>query len=150
MAKTLCGFNDGPGGSGRDLLATWGPTLFVDIGFDPNFKLGIPVPGITRVEALVDTGASESCIDSLLAAQLNLPVVDRRQIAGVGGGHIANVHLAQVRIPLLNKTILGSFTAVHLAVGGQRHRALIGRSFLQHFTMVYEGRTGTVTLTDEI
>jgi len=125
----------------------------VDIGFDPNYKsssVGIATPGIKDVRALVDTGASESCIDSLLAAQLKLPVVDRRQIAGAGGAHTVNVHLAQVRVPLLNKTILGYFTAVHLAAGGQMHRALIGRTFLKHFTMVYEGRTGTVTITDEI
>jgi hypothetical protein len=29
------------------------------------------------------------------------------------------------------------------------HRALIGRTFLQQFTMVYEGRTGTVTIHNE-
>jgi len=31
---------------------------------------GIPVPGITSVHAFVDTGATECCIDALLAAQL--------------------------------------------------------------------------------
>jgi hypothetical protein len=35
---------------------------------------------------------------------------------------------------------------VDLAAGGQIHRALIGRTFLRRFTMVYEGETGTVTL----
>jgi hypothetical protein len=28
------------------------------------------------------------------------------------------------------------------------HQALIGRTFLQHFTMVYEGKTGSVLLHD--
>jgi len=40
----------------------------------------------------------------------------------------------------------GAFAAIDLIAGGQWHHALIGRTFLQEFTMVYEGRTGTVTL----
>lgn len=35
---------------------------------------------------------------------------------------------------------------IDLAAGGQAHLALIGRTFLRNFTMVYEGRTGTVTI----
>jgi len=88
MTRTRCGFDNSPQSPGRELLAAWGPTLAVDIGFDPNFNpqnaIQIPIPGIRGVRALVDTGASESCIDSMLAAQLNLPVVDRRGIGGVG------------------------------------------------------------------
>ena len=101
------------------------------------------------MRALVDTGATESCIDSLLAAQLNLPIVDRRQIGGVGGAQLVNVHLAQVYVPTLSQTIYGAFAAVHLAAGGQAHQALVGRTFLQNVTMIYEGRTGTVTIHNE-
>jgi hypothetical protein len=153
MARTNCGFNSGPQVSGQDLLVTWGPTIFVNIGFDPNFNPEIPglvpTPGITDVQALVDTGAGESCIDSFLAAQLNLPIVDRVQIGGVGGVHVVNVHLAQVHVPALHFTVYGPFAGVHLAAGGQLHSVLIGRTFLQHFTMIYEGRTGTVTIHNE-
>src|ERR1035437_1055782 len=138
MASTKCGFNSVPGGtSGGDLLVSFGPTLAVNIGFDagwnPATMGSVPTPGITGIHALVDTGASESCIDSLLATQLNLPVVDRRSIAGIGGSQEVNVYLAQVHIPALNWTIYGLFSGVHLAAGGQQHRALIGRTFLQGF-----------------
>jgi|SRR5215469_2759210 len=154
MVSTKCGFNSGPAGSGSDLLASYGPTLRVNIGFDSNFRPNVPglspAAGITNVQALVDTGASESCIDGLLAAQLGLPIMDRRPIAGVHGAHMVNVHLAQVVVPFLgNALIYGAFAAVDLASGGQMHRALIGRTFLRHFTMVYEGRTGTVTISSE-
>jgi predicted aspartyl protease len=127
--------------------------LIVNIGFDPNYQPPPsptpPVPGIAGIHALVDTGATESCIDSQLAAQLNLPIVDRRKVSGVHGAEDVNVHLAQVYIPSLRFTIYGAFCGVHLAAGGQAHRALIGRSFLQGFTMTYEGRTGTVTLSND-
>ena len=93
MPQAKCGFDDVPGGaSGAVLLAAHGPTLIVDIGFDPNFKTPtstLPIAGITGIHALVDTGAGESCIDSLLAIQLNLPIVDRRPISGVHGTHEA-------------------------------------------------------------
>ncbi len=151
MPETLCGFNDIPGGASRqEQLTAWGPTLMVDIGIDLNYRPGppwtVPVPGVTGIQALVDTGAGESCIDNLLAGQLNLPVVDRRPISGVHGAHIVNMYLAQIHVPSLAFTIYGAFAGVDLAAGGQLHKALIGRTFLQSFTMVYEGLTGTVKL----
>jgi len=150
MRQTKCGFSDVPGGAtGSSLLATYGPTLLVDIGLDPAFVAdsgGIPVAGMAQVQALVDTGAGESCIDSLLATQLNLPIVDRRILSGAHGSQEVNIHLAQVHIPALVTTIYGVFAGIHLAAGGQSHMALIGRTFLRHYTMLYEGRTGNVTI----
>lgn len=150
MPSVGCGFSDVAGGaSGADLLSSYGPTLLVDIGFDPNFDPAqgmTPLAGITGIHALVDTGASESCIDSLLATQLNLPIVDRRLVSGVHGGQEVNMHLAQVRISSLGRNIYGAFAGVHLQAGGQVHRALIGRTFLRHCRMVYEGHTGSVVI----
>jgi predicted aspartyl protease len=152
MPQAKCGFDGVPGGaSGADMLIAHGPTLFVDIGFDPAFlqnSWSVPIPGVTGIQALVDTGAAESCIDSLLAAQLNLPIVDRRTVAGVHGSNLVGMHLAQVRVPSLNFVIYGVFAGVHLVAGGQIHKALLGRTFLQHYTLVYEGRTGMVTLSN--
>ena len=121
----------------------------VDIGFDPDYKQAsqlLPVPGLMNVHALVDTGATESCIDNLLAAQLNLPIVDRRRISGVGGSHEVNMYMAQVRVPALEITIVGAFAGVDLKAGGQVHGALIGRTFLASFKLTYNGLTGDVTI----
>jgi len=150
MPRTKCGFNDGPSGKGSDLLVTNGPTLFVDIGFDPAYRPHppgrVPVPAVREVWALVDTGATESCIDSALAVQLALPIIDRRPIAGVGGRKEVNMHLAQIHISSLGFTLYGAFAAVDLAAGGQTHLALIGRTFLRHFTLIYTGSTGDVEI----
>lgn len=154
MVQTKCGFDSQGGIDGAKLLAHFGPTLLVDIGFDPGY-VGtvtppmIPASSITNVEALVDTGSSECCIDNLLAAQLNLPIVDRRPIAGAHGLGDANMHLAQMHVPALRFTVYGMFAGVALQEGGQRHKALIGRTLLLRFTMVYEGRTGTVTISSD-
>jgi hypothetical protein len=154
MRSTKCGFNEGSGlPPAGDRLVTWGPTLIVDIGFDPNFKSAsnaVPVPGVTGLHALVDTGATESCIDSLLAANLNLPVVDRRSVSGVHGAKEVSMYLAHVYIPTLLYTIHGAFAGVDLRAGGQLHSALIGRTFLKHFKMIYDGTTGDVELTSNL
>lgn len=152
MAQAKCGFNSTPdGASGSDLLATFGPTLFVNIGFDTNYRPDVkraPTPGVQKIQALVDTGAVESCIDNMLASQLRLPIINKRLISGVHGSHPTNMYLAQVHIPSLSFTIYGEFAGADLAGGSQIHRALIGRTFLRHFTMLYEGRTGDVILSN--
>lgn len=56
------------------------------------------------------------------------------------------MHLAQIYVPALQFTVYGSFAGVHLVAGGQIHQALIGRTFLQHVRMVYDGQSGKVTI----
>jgi predicted aspartyl protease len=149
VTEIECGFESGDDGQGQLLLARTGPTLLVDIGFDKTWNLqsgGTPSPGVTGVKALVDTGASESCIDQILAANLGLPIVDRRPISGSHGAHDTNMYLAQIHVPGVNFTIFGVFAGVDLKDGGQVHEALIGRTFLQRFHMTYNGNSGSVVL----
>lgn len=149
MPGVDCGFADRPGQSGRATLVRFGPSLPVEIGFDPSYRPNAGVrPNLPQdqLPALVDTGALQSCIDSALAISLNLPIVDRQTVAGVHGSGDVNMHLAQIYLPALNFAVYGTFAGVHLIAGGQPHYALIGRTFLQNFTMVYEGKTGAVTL----
>lgn len=150
MPKAVsCGFDLASGGAAQ--LVTVGPTLIVNIGFDPAFKGGGPVgvPNLAQVgvPALVDTGAGASFIDEALAQALGLPVVDRQRISGSNGAHEVNMYLAQIHVPQLPFTQLGSFGGVQLAAGGQGHRALIGRTFLRHFIMTFNGMSGEVELT---
>lgn len=74
MAQADCGFDSVEGGaSGSELLVRFGPTLLVDIGFDQNYRprpSAAPVPGMRGIQALVDTGATESCIDKLVGGDL--------------------------------------------------------------------------------
>jgi hypothetical protein len=152
MAQTQCGFLDGPGVSARDLLVNMGPTLKVDIGFDPSYDGRSPrklaaLP-MRNVWALVDTGATHCCIDSDLAMQLKLPVIDQHTYSGISGPMNVNMHLDQIYTPNLNFTFYGSFAGVNLSAGGARHSVLIGRSYLQHFTMTHDGPSGTVVLSD--
>lgn len=162
MSIVECGFPSGlslPGSSplsGKDALAFRGPTVLVDIGFDPAF-FGSTLPSVSgattapvavasvQVPALIDTGASESCIDEQLAQQLQLPLINTTVQSGIGGSIRLNMNLAHIAIPRV-VTEYGQFTGVHLQAGGQFHRALLGRRLLDDVLLVYDGRTGTVSM----
>ena len=132
-----------------------GPTLLVEIGFDPNYRIGSNVrPNISDdlLPALVDTGATESCIDADFAQALGLLSFEREddsEVVGIGGPTPVDHYLAQICVPELDRTIYGLLAGVQLRAGNQPYYALIGRTFLQSFTLHYQGRTGAVTLSDD-
>ena len=137
---------------GLEGLITYGPVLEVRIGLAPKYMSGKETrPGLphTSYPALVDTGATHSCVDSVLALSISLPVVGRARIAGVGGQSEVNEHLAQIEIPALDFTVYRIFDGVHLRSGGIPYAALLGRDFLQHVTLVYNGRTGSVVISND-
>lgn len=140
MPIAECGFVDTDDMSGSDALLHNGPTLWVDVGFDPTFNYtegGLtPTSSATQIPALVDTGATLSCIDDGLAISLNLPFVDRQNISGVGGSHEVSVYLAHLVAPSLGWYQWGLFYGVNLTEGRQLHQVLIGRSFLQNMMLI--------------
>lgn len=146
MSTTDCGFDTG------ESLQLIGPTLYVEIGFDPAYVPGERNrPSIMDMQwpALVDTGASNSSIDTELATTMMLPIADQEEWSGISGQVTVNIYLAQIHIPALGSTLYGRFAGVQLFNGGQPHRALIGREFLRRYTMNYDGVTGKVTLGDD-
>ena len=144
MPLADAGFSD-EDGRGREHLLALGPTLSVSVShFEQDPETGTRLTEV--VNALVDTGATQSCIDSRLAERLGLPVIDAMEVAGVGGTRTHNVYLASVSIPSLGLSQYGEFAGVELQDGGQPHAALLGRSFLQNVILIYDGLRGQVTL----
>jgi predicted aspartyl protease len=145
MAETNCGFGDG------DTLRAIGPCIAVRIGFDREYVSGAtPHPNIppSMWTALIDTGATGSCIDDAVARALRLPIADREEWSGIGGPTPVNIYLAQMEFPSLGGFLYGRFAGVHLSASNQPHRALVGRDFLRNFRMAYDGRSGDVILSD--
>lgn len=125
----------------------------VEIGFDPVLfgKSSLPpaggaplaaVPAI-KVQALIDTGAQQSCIDELLARELHLPLIDQALLSGVSGATVFNVYLAHIIIPGVVLQY-GQFTGVHLQSVDQHHRVLICGTLLRDVLLVYDVRSGSV------
>lgn len=97
--------------------------------------------------ALVDTGASESCIDCDLAKRLGLPIIDTMQISGTDGTKTHDVYLAHINIVSLEFFQYGRFAGVRLSAGQQPHGVLLGRTFLASVMLIYDGLRGQITLT---
>jgi len=147
MPKVSCGFL---GASPAPiLLAYHGPVIKVDVGFDQKYRPSEGKPPRHQrkgLEALIDTGAGESCIDSDLARELALPTFDRQSVSGVSGRIEVDYHLAQVHIPSLRFVLRGRFAGVPLLSSGLTHPIVLGRSFLKYVRMIYDGPTGDVEL----
>ena len=138
------GFVDREGRPDSRLLVDAGPTVEVAVTTLVASD-GLPPDGHTT-HALVDTGAAQSCIDAELAEALGLPVVDEMTISGVAGARQHDVYAARVAIPSLEVAQFGAFAGVDLASGGQPHRVLLGRTFLQGTVMIYDGIRAQVTI----
>ncbi len=145
--------------TGPTLLILKGPTTLVEIGFNPGLFHPDPVkvkeavavavaatPAARLVEALIDTGARDSCIDEELAKELQLPLIDQAPASGIDGVNTFNVYLGHIRIAALGFLQYGRFMGVKLKAGGQPQQALLGRTLLQSMILVYDGRDGTVRL----
>lgn len=138
------GFADPDGRPDHTTLVELGPSLEVVVSpfIDPAQP---PTEGHTT-HALVDTGATQSCIDTQVAKSLSLPVVDLVMMAGAAGASRHPLYAARVAIPALEIFQFGAFAGVDLAAGGQPHRVLLGRTFLAGTVMIYDGVRAQVTI----
>lgn len=142
----------GSGLFGGGVLFNAGPRVPVEIRV-PNVlatyltEKGKPVPAPVTGEALVDTGASISCVDETAIRGLGVNPVG---IAQVGTPSTAGT--PQLQYPVLFQfpgTTLPSIEIAH-ALGSvlqpQNLLALIGRDILSGFVFIYNGPGGFVTL----
>lgn len=150
MPSTQAGFKSGKNGEApADLLVRLGPTLLVDIGLKSRAPSGeAPDLPAKKIRALIDTGAGGDCIDDALAQHLGLPIHDEGEISGVGGRHRAFIYTARIYVPNLGKLLFQPFTGVKLAEGEQWRRVILGRAFLRHYQLAYDGHTGQVEIAD--
>ncbi len=127
------------------VLQVVGPTIPVFVGLAPpvaeNGKMQFQGE---EVNALIDTGASTSCIDEKLAQKLGLTPIDRQEIAGVGGKKEHIIYLGMIYVPPpLNMYSKGRFVGVDM-VGQQP--VLLGRNFLLGTVLIYNGVNGSISI----
>lgn len=147
MPTVSCGFENQP----RQLSGR-GATLYVEIGYDANFRPGDdtrPDLSLAQFEALIDTGAAATCVDEELATWLRLPELGQEEVAAALGSGKTTIYAAQIYAHELEYTFTGRVPGVRLVAGGQPHSVIIGRDFLRHFRLTYDGRTGAVTLSND-
>ena len=108
-------------------------------------KLGRQLPPPLPGWALIDTGASETCIDEEAAQQLKLPVIDVvNMISASHSSTLQNVYPIQIEMVGLPITINVPRT-IGANLKPQGLLLLIGREVLQHGTLMYNGMAGEIT-----
>ncbi len=122
-------------------LISLGPVLEVVI-FPPQpvfaqlKKENKPVPN-KQVLALIDTGASGSCIDDSIAKILGLIARDIVEVGTPAGRVKQPVYDLGIGMPLANNIF--PVLACGANMIGQPYQALIGRDILHHCTLIYNG-----------
>ncbi len=94
-----------------------------------------------RVRGLIDTGASDVCIDYRIAQELGLREVDQRDVGVVGATTLATVYTGVIRLPELGYQ--NTLPLYALKVRRPTHDVLIGRSLLKEFIVTFNGPSGT-------
>jgi len=132
-------------------LQRHGPIVQVVLGLgesfaEPLLQQGIELPAPQTGNGLIDTGASTTCIDDGIAQQMGLPPIDVVTMAS------ASHSSTQQNVYPIQMQIVGSPIRVEVprSIGANLQSqgiiALIGRDYLQHCTLHYNGLTGAITL----
>jgi hypothetical protein len=136
---------------GQVQLAQFGPTIPVAIGLAPSTlamfqSAGLPVPASVAGLAMIDTGAAVCVVDQDALTGLGLTPSGSMTISTTTGSAVRPTYTASLSFP---GTSLPNITFTDF-VGAplQEHGvvALIGRSVLQHFIVIYNGPGGSVTV----
>jgi predicted aspartyl protease len=126
-----------------------GPVMQISVTINQNAAQALIGQGKTVPTksgwALIDTGASNTCIDEKAAQELGLPVIDVASMQSASHeGHQCNVYPVQIITPVFT---LNSPRTLGAALESQGLLVLIGRDVLQQCTLFYNGVVGQFTLT---
>lgn len=133
------------------VLQQRGPVVQVAVTLEQAFSAALAqqgklIPQPSTGLALIDTGASNTCIDDDAARSMNLPVID------VGSMHSASHAKIPSNIYPIQIAIIGfpiqfrSPRTMGAALKEQGLLMLLGRDILQQCTFFYNGVTGQITL----
>jgi predicted aspartyl protease len=133
------------------MLVREGPLIQVNIGpasdlADQWRNDGREVPEPITGPALIDTGATSTCVDDGVARDLGLPVVDVAKMASASEETEQNVYPIEVDVVASDLKINSPKSIGANLRDNQDIIALIGRDVLRHTTFHYNGVTGDFTL----
>jgi len=126
-----------------------GPILQVSITIEQNAGKGLVAQGKTLPTlksglALIDTGASNTCVDEQAAKDLGLPVIEVANMQSASHQkHQCNVYPVQIITPIVT---LNAPRAMGAALASQGLLVLIGRDVLQNCNLFYNGPMRQFTL----
>lgn len=103
----------------------------------------------TPYTALIDTGAKRTSVDECLAKDLGFTVKRMEPVATSAGRDVAPIYdTAKIFVPSLDLLLPLNLVGAKLRPD-HNCDVLLGRDILANYQMIYDGRTGRVTLSDE-
>lgn len=125
-----------------------GPVVQVTVTIEENagkalLIQGKPVPIPKTGWALIDTGASNTCIDEKAAQELGLPVIDVGFMLSATHEKVpCNIYPVLINSQIMN---FNSPRTMGAGLAAQGLMVLIGRDVLQRGILIYNGLTGQFT-----
>lgn len=121
-----------------------GPRQMVEIGLPDAFvaslaQQNLPVNAPHIGMCLIDTGASNTCIDRGVAVTLGLPIINRMQVQTPAGSVNQDVFATRLTFPGALLPPLTFLAACGAELMNQGICALIGRDFLANKILIYDG-----------
>jgi predicted aspartyl protease len=95
--------------------------------------------------ALIDTGASGTCIDEQAAKDLGLPVIDVAKVTTVTQEDL-ECYVYPVRVNIIPGVTFNCPRTIGTALAAQGLLILVGRDVLQQCNLFYDGLVGQFTL----
>jgi hypothetical protein len=146
LAQGPPAFQQGTPQSAADQQAVNGAILQVSVSI-PSAAAAAGAQGSApqTFTAMIDSGASISCINTTAAQQLGLQQVSSTQLGGVGGTSEAPIYAAALNLTQFGVTV----DPVQIAGVGNPLPGvdmLIGRDILEQLTFTYDGPDGTFNL----
>jgi len=133
------------------VLQQRGPIVQVSVALQRDLAAGLVQQGLAIPQpmvglALIDTGASNTCIDDEAARSMNLPVIDVGSMTSATHAQTpSNIYPVQIEI-IGFKISFQSPRTMGAALREQGLLILLGRDLLQRCTLFYNGPTGQITL----
>lgn len=134
-----------------ELLQAAGPMMQVQLEAPPALvnKLtseGSPAPSPINGPALVDTGASVSCVDRSVPARLGLSPIGTTQLSGATGGGLRSLYPMRIVVQGMGNWTLDFQYVVEADLAPLGYVALLGRDVLRFTVLQYFGHVGEFTV----
>jgi predicted aspartyl protease len=128
-------------------LTQQGPKVQVEVSLPQVIaQQGIAIPSPITGNALIDTGASGTCIDEQIAQQMQLPIIDQAHIS-TPSHDSTSVNVYPVHFNFLGSPVqIDCNRALGATLSNQGIIVLISRDVLQHCVLIYNGIAGSFTL----
>ena len=104
-----------------------------------------PSPRVVNGLALIDTGASHTCLDESTAKDVGLPVIDRATITSASHAD-NNVPVFSAKLAIIRFSDINLERVPGANLKPQGLIALIGRDVLSRAVLVYNGPDGSVSI----